>query len=194
LRKSLGRYKPVLSAAALFPFETGPLRYIRPLNFFGNVSFYHMASRRTLKVAEAIREVLGMAILAEIKDPRVQHVTITRVEVTPDMKRAVVHISIMGSETQQQLCLHGLKSSAGFLQSKVAKGIDMRYTPRIEFEIDQGVKKSIEISRILREVLPPSADGTAAETATMAADENEAASVAPISHHPAVPDSSEDNH
>ena len=55
----------------------------------------------------------------------------------------------------QNLSLKGLQSAAGFLQAKVAKRIDTRYTPRIEFLLDQGVKRSIEVARILHEVLPP---------------------------------------
>jgi ribosome-binding factor A len=113
-----------------------------------------MPSRRILKAAEAIREVVSMAILTELKDPRIEHVTVTAVEVTPDMRQATVRVSIMGDETKQRLCLHGLRSAAGFLQSKVANRIDTRYTPRLQFEIDQGVKKSIEIAEILRRVLP----------------------------------------
>ncbi len=111
-----------------------------------------MASRRMLKAAEAIREVVSMAILTEIRDPRVQHVTVTGVEVTPDMRSAKVKVSIMGDEGRQQLCLRGLNSSAGFLQSKVAKRIDTRYTPRLTFELDPGVKKSLEVGRILHEL------------------------------------------
>ena len=114
-----------------------------------------MSSRRVLKVAEAIREVVSMAILAEINDPRVAGVTVTRVEMTPDLRQAKVYVSIMGSEAKQQLCLHGLKSAAGFLQSKIAARIDTRYTPRLEFAVDLGVKKSIEIASILKRVLPP---------------------------------------
>lgn len=113
-----------------------------------------MSSRRVLKAAAAIREVVSMAILAEIKDPRVADVTVTYVEVTPDMRSAKVHVSVMGNDTKQKLCLHGLQSSAGFLQSKVAKRIDTRYTPRLEFVLDMGVKKSIEIAQILNRVLP----------------------------------------
>lgn len=113
-----------------------------------------MTSRRVLKAAEAIREVVSMAILAELKDPRVADVTVTYVEVTPDMRTAKVHVSVMGSDTKQKLCLHGLQSSAGFLQSKIARRIDTRYTPRLEFVLDLGVKKSIEIAQILRRVLP----------------------------------------
>lgn len=114
-----------------------------------------MTSRRTLKAAAAIREVVSMAILTELRDPRIANVTVTRVEVSGDMRQAKVYVSIMGDETQQDLCLHGLNSSKGFLQQKVAQRIDTRYTPRIKFILDEGVKKSIEVAQILRDVLPP---------------------------------------
>jgi len=113
-----------------------------------------MTSRRALKAAEAVREVVSMAILAELNDPRIRDVTVTHVEVSGDMRHAKVHVSVMGDETRQRLSLRGLQSAAGFLQSKVAKRIETRYTPRIEFILDQGVKKSIEVARILHEVLP----------------------------------------
>ena len=96
-----------------------------------------------------------MAILAELNDPRIQDVTVTHVEVSGDLRHAKVHVSVMGDEKKQNLSLRGLQSAAGFLQSKVAKRIETRYTPRIEFVLDQGVKKSIEVARILHEVLPP---------------------------------------
>jgi len=114
-----------------------------------------MSSRRVLKAAEAIREVVGMAILADLKDPRIHDVTVTHVEVSPDMRQAKVYVSVMGNEQAQRLCLHGLQSAAGFLQQKVAKRIDTRYTPRITFELDMGVKKSIAIAKLLEDVLPP---------------------------------------
>jgi ribosome-binding factor A len=113
-----------------------------------------MSSRRVLKAAEAVREVVGMAILADLKDPRIENVTVTRVEVTPDMREAKVYVSVMGDDAQQRLCLHGLQSAAGFLQQKIGKRIDTRYTPRLRFELDMGVKKSIAIARMLDEVLP----------------------------------------
>jgi ribosome-binding factor A len=113
-----------------------------------------MTSRRTQKAAEAIREVVGMAILADLKDPRIRDVTVTYVEVSPDMRQAKVHVSVMGDDTKQQLSLRGLQNAAGFLQTKVAKRIDTRYTPRLLFVLDLGVKRSIEISQILQAVLP----------------------------------------
>ena len=113
-----------------------------------------MSSRRVLKAAEAIREVVSMAILTDLRDPRIEGVTVTRVEVSPDMRQAKVYVSIMGSDAHQKLCLHGLQSSAGYLQSRISDRIDTRYTPRLRFEIDEGVKKSLAISRMLHDLLP----------------------------------------
>jgi ribosome-binding factor A len=105
-----------------------------------------------------------------VRDPRVKNVTVTMVELSPDMKSAKVHVSVMGDEKQAKLSLLGLQNSAGFLQSRIADRIDTRYTPRLVFEIDKGVKNSLEVARILAEVLPkpPSPpvameDGEAAE-------------------------------
>ncbi|MBM4003878.1 MAG: 30S ribosome-binding factor RbfA [Planctomycetes bacterium] len=128
-----------------------------------------MTSRRILKAAEAIREVVSMTILTEIKDPRVENVTVTFVEVSPDMRIAKVHVSVMGNEAKQSLAMHGLRSSAGFLQAKIAKRIDTRYTPRIQFILDQGVKHSIEVSRMLKELLPTSASEVPEPLDTVAA-------------------------
>ena len=113
-----------------------------------------MLPRRALKAAEVVREVVGMAILAELKDPRIRDVTVTYVEMSPDLRHAKVHVSVMGDEAQQRTSLQGLRSASGFLQSKLGKRIDTRYTPQIEFLLDQVVKKSIEVARILKEVLP----------------------------------------
>lgn len=113
-----------------------------------------MTSRRVLKVAQAVREVVGMAIVTELRDPRIRDVTVTYVEVSSDLRHAKVHVSVMGDQQQQNLSLHGLQSAAGFLQQKVAKRIDTRYTPKIKFKLDPGVKHSIEVSRLLGELLP----------------------------------------
>jgi ribosome-binding factor A len=113
-----------------------------------------MSSRRVLKAAEAIREVVSMAILTEIRDPRVKDVTVTFVELSADMRNAKVHVSVMGDEKKQNLCLRGLQNSVGFLQSKVGKRIETRYVPKIQFELDRGIKNAMIVTRILEEVLP----------------------------------------
>ncbi len=111
-----------------------------------------MSARRLLKAGEAIREVVAMAILTEIRDPRVKNITVIGVEVAPDMREAKVLISIMGSESQQATSLKGLKNSAGFLQAKIAERIDTRYTPKLTFVADEGVKKSLAVAQILDQI------------------------------------------
>ncbi|MFT5299639.1 MAG: ribosome-binding factor A [Mariniblastus sp.] len=113
-----------------------------------------MSSRRVLKAAQAIREVVSMAIISDLKDPRISDVTVTLVEVSPDMRNAKVNVSVMGDETKQKLCVRGLQSSAGYLQQKVGRRIDTRYTPRLLFVLDEGLKHSMIVTRILEEVLP----------------------------------------
>jgi ribosome-binding factor A len=127
-----------------------------------------VSTRRLLKAAEAVRGVVSMAILTEVRDPRVKDVTVTRVEMAPDMRSATVFVSVMGNATREQLALRGLANAAGFLQSRIADRIETRYTPRLRFEIDAGVKHSLEIARVLGEVLPAE---TAAASPSMSPEE-----------------------
>jgi len=111
-----------------------------------------MSSRRTAKVAEAIRQVVSTAILFELRDPRVQNVTVLRVETPVDLRTSKIYVSVLGDEKTQRLTMKGLDASCGFLQSKIAKLLDLRYTPVLTFILDQGVKKSIATSRLLRKL------------------------------------------
>jgi ribosome-binding factor A len=132
-----------------------------------------MKAHRLARVAEAIREVASETILYELRDPRVKLVTVTRAEVSGDLQHAKVYVSVMGTPKEQQLTLHGLKHAAGFIQAKLAQRLQTRFTPVIQFVLDQGVKKSIEMTRLINEALaqtsgppaaPPeagSADGSA---------------------------------
>lgn len=118
-------------------------------------------SRRTAKVSEAIRETVSSTILFELRDPRVKNVTVISAEVGADLRTAKVYVSIMGDEKQQSLTMHGLNSAKGFIQAKLAERLQTRYTPVLTFVNDQGIKKSIEAARIIREALAdPAADAT----------------------------------
>src|SRR4051812_9158068 len=112
-----------------------------------------MPSHRSLRVAEAIREVVSSAILFEVADPRVHSITVLRVEVPGDLRNATVYVSVMGTEGEQKLAMSGLKSAAGFLQSRVAARLQMRFTPTLSFKLDDSVKKSIAISRLIDDAL-----------------------------------------
>ncbi len=112
-----------------------------------------MPSHRSLRVAEAIREVVSSAILFEVADPRVTGVTVLRSEVSGDLRNATVYVSVMGTESEQNLAMKGLQSASGFLQAKVAARLQTRTTPHLIFKRDVGIKRSIEMSRLIDEAL-----------------------------------------
>ena len=112
-----------------------------------------MSSHRNLRVAQAIREVVASAILFETADPRIRSVTVLRVEVSADLRQATVHVTVMGNEAEQSLALRGLKHAEGFFQSKVAARLQTRFTPVLTFKLDDSVKKSVEMSRLIAEAV-----------------------------------------
>ena len=120
-----------------------------------------MSSRRTARVSSVIREVVSTSILQELRDPRIQNVTVLGADVSPDLRYAKIRISIMGDEKEEALTMHGLNSARGYLQSKVAERVKTRYTPELSFEVDHGIAMSFEASRILKEVLPETDTDTA---------------------------------
>lgn len=130
-----------------------------------------MKTHRLARVAEVIREVASETILFELQDPRVKGVTVTRADVSADLQHAKVFVSIMGTEKEQALCLHGLRSAGGYIQKQLGARLKTRYTPLLQFVVDDGVKKSIEVTRLINEALAQSkpraqessADGTALE-------------------------------
>lgn len=111
-------------------------------------------SRRTERISEAIREVAATAILFELKDPRVSAVTVTKAEISGDLRHAKIFVSVMGDDKVQRLTMAGLKSARPFLQRKIADRMQTRYTPIVEIVLDDSIKKSLEIARVLKEVLP----------------------------------------
>lgn len=122
-----------------------------------------MKAHRLARVAEAIREVASETILFELRDPRVKNVTVTRAEVSGDLQHAKIFVSVMGTAKEQELCMHGLRHATGFVQSKLASRLQTRFTPQVRFVLDQGVKRSIEITRLINEALgqPAGSEGEA---------------------------------
>lgn len=147
-----------------------------------------MSTRRTARVASVIREVVSTAILQELRDPRIRNVTVLGAEVSSDLRYAKVRISVMGSDKDVALTMHGLNSARGYLQSKVAGRVKTRYTPELRFEIDEGIRKSFEATRILQEVLPESTDEEASRTTDEAAGEPEPIEESAVDHGTSTPD------
>ncbi|MBN1943431.1 MAG: 30S ribosome-binding factor RbfA [Phycisphaerae bacterium] len=102
-----------------------------------------------------IRNTLGAILLAKLSDPRVDpaKVSITRVEVPEDLLTAKVYISVAGNEkAEESRVIAALRHAAGYLQEKMMKQIQLRHTPRLDFQIDEQYKKTLHTLNLLSEV------------------------------------------
>jgi ribosome-binding factor A len=106
-------------------------------------------SRRTDRVSDVLRAELSDLLLREVHDPRVKLASVTAIEVTPDLRRAVVRISVLGSDEQRQEAIEGLRHARGFLRTELAHRLRTRATPELIFELDRGAEHSQRISDIL---------------------------------------------
>ena len=109
-------------------------------------------SRRTERLSEEIREEVALLIASELKDPRIGFVTVTRVEVTPDLRTARIYVGVLGTEKQRTTSLAGLKQGAGFLRRALGRTLRLRYTPELVFQYDEGLEASDRVAKLLAEI------------------------------------------
>jgi ribosome-binding factor A len=103
-------------------------------------------------MASVVREIASDVIANHLQDPRICPMTsITRVEVSGDLQHARIHVSVMGSESDQRRTLAGLNHARAHVQRAVAAGISARQCPHISFELDQSLKKAAAILKIIEE-------------------------------------------
>lgn len=109
-------------------------------------------NHRPERVAEGIRQTVAAFLTGNVRDPRVGFVTVTGVEVSPDLTHARVRVSVMGSEEEKERSLEGLASAARFLRAQLARELRLRLTPELRFELDRGLDHAQRIDRVLREL------------------------------------------
>ena len=105
------------------------------------------------RVNESVRQVLAEA-LPELKDPRIGLVTVTGVDTAPDLRHAVVFVSVLGSEKRRRATMRGLEAAHGVLQSRLARELRLKRTPQLTFEYDQSVERGVRMSRLIDELAP----------------------------------------
>ena len=110
-----------------------------------------MPGERMRRVNEAVKEVLSTHIAGDLRDPRIGFVTVTSVETSPDLRRARVFVSVLGTEEERTASLAGLDASHGYLQSQVAAELRMKRTPVLEFVYDDSIETGMRISGLLKE-------------------------------------------
>ena len=109
---------------------------------------------RPQKVADLIQRELSELIRLEVRDPRVGMVTITSVDVSPDLSHAKVFVTLLEKDKLEDT-LQGLRRAAGFLRSQLAHRMKMYTTPELRFAYDESVERGDRLSRLIDSVVPP---------------------------------------
>ncbi len=122
-------------------------------------------SRRTERIAEQLRSEIARVLSVEATDPRIRFVTLTRVDVAPDLSRAVVFWSAIDSESAESVeqVGAGLRSAASFVRSRLAQVLPLRRVPELHFRFDPSLVKGDEMLALLRTL---SSDRAKTESAT----------------------------
>ena len=110
-------------------------------------------SDRMRRVNAAVREVLAEAV-GELRDPRIGFVTVTDVKTSPDLRHAVVYVSVLGSEEKREKSLEGLAAAHGVLQARIAQELRLKWTPQLAFEYDESVERGVRMSQLIDELAP----------------------------------------
>jgi ribosome-binding factor A len=105
------------------------------------------------RVNAAVREVLAEAV-GDLRDPRIGFVTVTDVETSPDLRHAVVYVSVLGSERRREKTLAGLEAAHGVLQARIAQELRLKRTPQLAFEYDPSVERGVRMSHLIDELAP----------------------------------------
>lgn len=109
-------------------------------------------TRRTEQVADLIQEELSQLLEREVRDPGIGFVTLTDVEVDPDLRNARVFFSVLGDEAATRQSLAALQRAAGFLRRELAHRLDLRYAPELHFVLDRSIEHGQHIADLLRQV------------------------------------------
>jgi len=107
---------------------------------------------RQERIAEAIRQEASVIIHDKLKDPRLGFVTITSVQVTPDLRYAKIFFSVLGNEESYKKTKDALDSALGFVRKLVAQRLNLRFAPEIAFYEDRSTEYSVRIEEVLNEI------------------------------------------
>ena len=109
-----------------------------------------MANQQRLRrVADQIQRELSGLLRAELKDPRVGMITLTGVEVSPDLAYAKVFFTTLADAKSLKSIEAGLERAAGFLRAQLGKRLRLRVTPEIHFKHDVSVERGVRLSQLI---------------------------------------------
>jgi ribosome-binding factor A len=106
--------------------------------------------------SERVRTILSELLLREVRDPRLQGVTITEVKMDPELMFADIYVNALGDESRKEEVLYGLKSANGFLRREVGKRVRLRNTPELHFHWDISLQRGERLNQLISSLdIPP---------------------------------------
>ncbi len=109
-------------------------------------------SQRSMQVAEELRKIVSMILLEDLSGHRMGFVTITRIELTDDLRFARIFYSVLGDEDQKKDTEEMLQDNRGLIRKLVVERINMKYAMEIKFELDKTIEHSFKIDDILKKI------------------------------------------
>ncbi len=111
-----------------------------------------MGFKRADKVSAAIKREIGAMLIQEVKDPGIHFVTVTGVETADDLRHVKIFVSILGDKKTRQESMAGLERAKGFLRGELGRRLQLRYTPEIQFRLDESLDHAMKIKGILNQI------------------------------------------
>jgi ribosome-binding factor A len=123
-----------------------------------------VTKRRQRQVAELLHEEISVLIQQRARDPRLGFVTVTGVEVSPDLRVAHVYVSVLGDDDDVTQALAGLNRAVGFFRRELGTSLSLRYIPELDFRLDHSLEQGLRIDQLLESLRDqPTTDGSDAE-------------------------------
>ncbi len=103
---------------------------------------------RTDRVQRQLRKEISRILQEDLKDPRIGFVTVTRIDLTGDLRHAKVYFSILGDEEKQESSVEGIQSAAGYIRKLIGERLKLKYVPELSFKLDKSIEYSINLEKM----------------------------------------------
>ncbi|MFH1853836.1 MAG: 30S ribosome-binding factor RbfA [Candidatus Omnitrophota bacterium] len=107
---------------------------------------------RSDRVQVQMKKELSIILQEDLKDPRIGFVTITRIDLTGDLRHAKVYFSVLGDEAKQKASEEGIQSAMGFIRKLVGERLKLKYVPELSFKLDKSIEYSIELEETFERI------------------------------------------
>jgi len=108
---------------------------------------------RISRINDEILKEVSQIIRGELKDPRIGSMTsVVRVDTTTDLKFSKIYVSVLGSDAEKESVMTGLKSAGGFIRRMIAERINLRFTPELQFKLDESAEYAIHMEQLMGQI------------------------------------------